>query len=96
MKNDFAQATENLQANSERIAGEIGDAVTDAKQLLKSYGAEKLDVARDSFAHAQSALTDGAKQYAATANGYVRDNPWQVIGMAAAAGVLLGVLFARR
>ncbi len=96
MKNDLATSAEALQANSERIAGEIGSAVTDATQLLKSYGAQKMDSTKTALAHAQSAVTDSAKQYASSANGYVHENPWQAIGVAAAAGVLLGVLFARR
>lgn len=40
--------------------------------------------------------TDGAKQYANAADEYVRANPWTALGVAGAAGLLIGVLLARR
>jgi ElaB/YqjD/DUF883 family membrane-anchored ribosome-binding protein len=96
MKNDFSQATANLKINSERIADEIGDVVSDAKHLLQSYGAEKLDGAKHSFESAQAAVSNSAKQYASTANSYIHDNPWQAIAIAAAAGLAVGFLVTRR
>jgi ElaB/YqjD/DUF883 family membrane-anchored ribosome-binding protein len=52
---------------------------------------------------AKSALADGAAQVrgqarhvSRTTDTYVRDNPWQVVGIAAVVGVVLGVLMSRR
>jgi ElaB/YqjD/DUF883 family membrane-anchored ribosome-binding protein len=41
-------------------------------------------------------VTDGAKQTAGITDGYVRANPWTALGGAAAAGLLVGILLARR
>ena len=55
------------------------------------------------LAAARSALSDGASQVrtqalqaSKTTDSYVRDNPWQVVGIAALIGVAVGILAARR
>ncbi len=55
------------------------------------------------MAAAKSAITDGAaqvrgqaRQVTKRADGYVRDNPWQVVGIAAVIGVALGMMMTRR
>jgi ElaB/YqjD/DUF883 family membrane-anchored ribosome-binding protein len=55
------------------------------------------------LAAAKSALSDGAaqvrvqaKQVTRTTDNFVRDNPWQVIGVAAMVGIALGMLMTRR
>jgi ElaB/YqjD/DUF883 family membrane-anchored ribosome-binding protein len=52
---------------------------------------------------AKSALHDSAAQVRGqatrvtrTTNAYVHDNPWQVVGIAAVVGVVLGVMMSRR
>jgi ElaB/YqjD/DUF883 family membrane-anchored ribosome-binding protein len=52
---------------------------------------------------AKSALSDGAatvrvqaRQVTKTTDSYVRDNPWQVVGIAAVIGIALGVMMTRR
>ena len=54
-------------------------------------------------AAAKSALSDGAstirgqaRQVTRTTDGYVRDNPWQVVGIAAVVGIALGMIMTRR
>jgi ElaB/YqjD/DUF883 family membrane-anchored ribosome-binding protein len=55
------------------------------------------------LATAKKTLTDGtervqrhAKDILTTGDGYVRDRPWQAVGVAAAVGLVLGFLVARR
>jgi ElaB/YqjD/DUF883 family membrane-anchored ribosome-binding protein len=55
------------------------------------------------LAAAKSALSDGAaqvrgqaRQVTKTTDGYVRDNPWQVVGIAAVIGIALGIMMTRR
>jgi ElaB/YqjD/DUF883 family membrane-anchored ribosome-binding protein len=52
---------------------------------------------------ARSALRDGAaqvrgqaRQVSQNTDGYVRDNPWQVVGIAAVVGLALGMMMTRR
>jgi ElaB/YqjD/DUF883 family membrane-anchored ribosome-binding protein len=55
------------------------------------------------LAAAKSALSEGAAQVRSqarevsrTTDTYVRDNPWQVVGIAALIGMAVGILFTRR
>jgi len=55
------------------------------------------------LAAAKSALSDGAaqvnhqaRQAGRTTDTYVRDNPWQVVGIAALIGITVGILVSRR
>ena len=55
------------------------------------------------LAAAKSALSDGAAQVRSqarevsrTTDRYVRDNPWQVVGIAALIGIAVGILATRR
>lgn len=83
------------------------DNVEDLTRALKDV--ETPDVARVrakvkiALAAAKSAVADSATQLKGHAqevgkrtDGYVRDNPWQVIGVAAAIGLAVGILASRR
>jgi ElaB/YqjD/DUF883 family membrane-anchored ribosome-binding protein len=55
------------------------------------------------LAAAKSALADGAaqvrtqaRQVSKTTDTYVRDNPWQVVGIAALIGLAVGIMASRR
>ena len=55
------------------------------------------------LAAAKSALSDGAaqvrsqaRQVTKTTDTYVRDNPWQVVGIAALIGIAVGIIATRR
>ncbi len=96
MKNQEHAASETLQASKEKFAEDIGSIVNEATDLLKTFSTQKLDSAKVTFAQAQTAVTDSAKQYAKKTDDYVHANPWAALGAAAAVGVLVGVLLARR
>ena len=92
----LSAGADSLRATKDRISGEIGGMVTEATDLVKNIGTQKLDSARTSIAHAQAIVTDSAKQYASVTDQYVRANPWKALGVAAAGGLLVGILLARR
>jgi len=86
----------NLQSGTEKFGREIGGIVNDAADLMKDYGVQQLDSARATLAQAQAAVSDSAKRYARITDGYVHENPWMALGIAGAAGLLIGALLARR
>jgi ElaB/YqjD/DUF883 family membrane-anchored ribosome-binding protein len=55
-----------------------------------------LGAAKSALADSASQVRDQARQLTKTTDSYVRDNPWQVVGIAAVVGVVLGVLMSRR
>lgn len=86
----------NLHGDPEKSGRGIGGIASDAADLMKEFGAHQVDGAKATLAQAQAAVGDGAKRYARITDGYVHENPWIALGVAAAAGLLIGALLARR
>ena len=96
--------------SKEKLVADLKVVVADAEELLRataSQAGEKVSAAREriqaSLATAKVKLTDAerallekSKLAAKATDEYVRDNPWQAVGVAAVAGLVLGVLISRR
>lgn len=63
---------------------------------LRKRGMELLDVAVGKAGSAQGQVAVKGKELAATADVYVKDNPWRTIAAAAGVGLLVGVILGRR
>jgi ElaB/YqjD/DUF883 family membrane-anchored ribosome-binding protein len=90
---------EGFQGRRDKLARNIESTATEAGEVVKEAGdriGSKIQEAKTSLTHAQTALTDTAKQYAEFTDEYVRMNPWKSLGFAAAAGLLIGILLSRR
>jgi ElaB/YqjD/DUF883 family membrane-anchored ribosome-binding protein len=83
------------------------DNVDDLTKAIKDVDSPEIARVRAkvkmALAAAKSALSDGAaqvrgqaRQVTKTTDSYVRDNPWQVVGIAAVIGIALGVMMTRR
>jgi ElaB/YqjD/DUF883 family membrane-anchored ribosome-binding protein len=55
-----------------------------------------LGAAKSALADSATQVRGQASQLTKTTDSYVRDNPWQVVGIAAVVGVVLGVIMSRR
>jgi ElaB/YqjD/DUF883 family membrane-anchored ribosome-binding protein len=86
---DFLADIEDLVKATTSLTGED---LARAKARL----AERITAAKASIEKMGGAVADGTRHAARTADSYVHEHPWQAIGIGAAAGVLLGVLIARR
>ena len=100
----------SIDVSKEKLAADLKVVVADAEELLRataSQAGEKVGVAREriqaSLATAKVKLTDAerallekSKLAAKATDEYVRENPWQAVGVAAVAGLVLGVLISRR
>ena len=75
-----------------QAAAETGERASD----LRSQVEAKLMAAKLKLQDLQDDAVDRAKAAARVTDDYVRDNPWQAIGAAAAVGFLVGVLISRR
>jgi len=73
-------------------ADRTGDKFESIREKLQ----DSLTHARKTIEDAETVLTDNAKRAARAADDYVHDKPWQSIGFAAAAGLVVGMLISRR
>jgi len=98
------------QVTTEKLFQDLQTVVRDAEALLKAtagQAGEKLQEARtkteESLRQAksriegleQAALRSG-KEVVNSAEEYVRQNPWQALGVAAGVGLVIGVLLSRK
>ncbi|HSI86889.1 MAG: YqjD family protein [Candidatus Methylacidiphilales bacterium] len=74
----------------------VKDATTTAYKNVSSSVSAGYDTVKDKAVVASAKVADSSKQAAMTVDQYVRDNPWESVGVAAAVGFILGVLIIRR
>jgi ElaB/YqjD/DUF883 family membrane-anchored ribosome-binding protein len=102
-----SSAAHNAGAYAKNQVNGFLDSVEDLTKALKDV--DTPDIARVrtkvkiALAAAKSAVADTASQIGNTArqvgrktDGFVRDNPWQVVGIAAVVGLAVGFLASRR
>jgi ElaB/YqjD/DUF883 family membrane-anchored ribosome-binding protein len=84
----MARIADLKDADVVRVRGKVQRAVDATKQSL----ADGADAIRQ---HAQT-IRQHAQTAVSTTDDYVRDNPWQAIGIAALVGAVVGILATRR
>jgi len=84
----MARIADLKDADVVRVRSKVQRAVDATKQSL----ADGADSVRQ---HAQKAAQH-AQKAASTADDYVRDSPWQAVGVAALVGAIIGILATRR
>jgi len=108
--NTMEEAADQAATARDRLAAELRSLVSDAEEMLKAAsrtGNDQLNLvrerlergvgaARDELNAFQEAAFETARRTAADTNEYVHEHPWNAVGIAAAVGVLLGVLLTRR
>ena len=104
-----AQSASN-DVSKQKLVADLKVVVADAEELLRataSQAGEKVSAAREriqaslatakvKLTEAERALLEKSKLAAKAADEYVRENPWQAVGIAAVAGLVLGILISRR
>lgn len=94
----------------EHLAADMKTIIADAEELLKATASatgdrilaararaeESLKSARERLTNLDDEALAQVKEVAKTADDYVREHPWGAVGVAAVAGLLLGVLISRR
>ena len=94
----------------DNLVADLQSVIRDAESLLKATAAQtgdKIEEARERaeesvrkakarLAEVEHDALERAQELAGEAEAYVRDNPWQAVGWAAGAGLVLGLLLSRR
>ena len=104
------RAVNEFERARSRMAGDFRTMITDSEDLLNAVATvsgegfdaartnfqEKLRRAKATLADVSQPVFDKTRETAAVADHYVHDNAWSAIGVAIAAGVLIGFLAAKR
>ena len=77
------------------VAATAGD-ISERAKIARQRASGSVESARVRLAELEADLKRRAKAVRDDATQYVHDNPWQSVGVAAAVGVVIGVLLGRR
>jgi ElaB/YqjD/DUF883 family membrane-anchored ribosome-binding protein len=86
----------NLIADVEELMARISDLKDADVVRVRGKVQRAVDATKQSLAEGAGNLRRRARQAAGTADDYVRDNPWQAVGIAALVGAVVGIVATRR
>jgi len=92
ISNEFHNFLADIESMLKETANLSGEELSQAKEKIQ----QRVSAAKEAAVHLGCNIADGAEKIAASANREVNAEPWKAIGVGAIAGLLLGVLFARR
>jgi ElaB/YqjD/DUF883 family membrane-anchored ribosome-binding protein len=107
LKNDLSDGVHDIKAAA---SSEIKNLIADVEDLMARIADLKdadvarvrgkvqhaVDATKKSLADGADAIRQQAQDVATTADDFVRDRPWQAIGIAALVGAVVGILATRR
>jgi ElaB/YqjD/DUF883 family membrane-anchored ribosome-binding protein len=86
----------NLIADVEDLMARISDLKDADVVRVRGKVLRAVDAAKRSLSDSADGLKRQAQQVASTADDYVRESPWQAVGIAALVGAVVGILATRR
>ena len=100
----------NADVTTDQLVEDLKTVMQDAEALIKATSSQTGEKIQEVRARAEESLRDAkarltqledealrrAREVADATEEYVRENPWQSVGIAAGIGLLLGVLISRR
>jgi ElaB/YqjD/DUF883 family membrane-anchored ribosome-binding protein len=107
VKNDLSEGAHDIKAAA---SAEIKSLIADVEDLMariadlkdadvvrvRSKVQRAVDATKQSLADGADAIRQHAQNVAGTADDFVRDSPWQAVGIAALVGAVVGILATRR
>jgi ElaB/YqjD/DUF883 family membrane-anchored ribosome-binding protein len=86
----------NVVAQVDDLLTNVSDTSAQTLQSLRDKVSTAAGAAREKLSTLDSSVRDNARYAAKYTDDYVHDKPWQVIGIVAAVGLLIGYLTSRR
>jgi ElaB/YqjD/DUF883 family membrane-anchored ribosome-binding protein len=92
LMDDLRKVVQDTEALLRETEGQIGEKADDARRRVQAA----LEGARTRLRTMQGSASEMGEQAVKVTEAYVRENPWQAVGIAAGAGLVLGLLLSRR
>jgi len=96
IKGAASSEIKNLIADVEDLMARIADLKDADVVRVRSKVQRAVDATKQSLADGAETIRQHAQDVASTADDYVRDSPWQAVGIAALVGAVVGILATRR
>ena len=95
-QNDLARDFQNVVADAEELVRAVGQEGGTRYNEVSTRVKASIDTAKARLGEIKETARVRAVDTAKATDQYVRGNPWQAVGIGAAAGVVLGFLLATR
>jgi ElaB/YqjD/DUF883 family membrane-anchored ribosome-binding protein len=92
LASDFRALIDDVEELLKATASQTGESMGELRERLEA----KIQEGRKALGEQQRVLLDKAEEARASAEAYVRENPWTTLGVATGIGLLLGFLIKRR
>lgn len=92
VRSDF----KTLVRDAQQMLREATASTGERAEELRVKGLDMLDTAMNKAQELQTAAVQTGKEIAETTDTFVQENPWKAVAIAAGAGILIGMLIARR
>ena len=96
MQSAIAREYHALLSDLEHLIGTATSMSSEELTSAKAALGARIDAARSTIGQAGAAVLDRAKRSARATDEFVTERPWQSVGIAAAAALLVGFLLGRR
>ena len=96
LKGTASSEFRNLMADVEDLVTRVAGVKEPGIALMRSKVVKTLDAARTSMSASAGRVREHAISVAGTTNDFVRENPWQSLGIAVLLGAAVGYLARRR
>jgi ElaB/YqjD/DUF883 family membrane-anchored ribosome-binding protein len=96
IKTATSSEIKSLIADVEDLVAKIADLNDADVTKVRNKVQRAIATAKESIAESADTLRQQAQRVAGSADDFVRDSPWQAVGLAALVGVLVGLVAARR
>jgi ElaB/YqjD/DUF883 family membrane-anchored ribosome-binding protein len=96
IKTAASSEIKNLIADVEDLMARIADLKDADVVRVRGKVQRAVDATKQSLAGGVDAVRQQAQNAVTTADDYVRDSPWQAVGIAALVGAVVGILATRR
>ena len=92
LMNDLKVVIADAEELLKMTASQVGDKATELRTRMQT----RLNQAKADLARLQEITVVKAKEVGQATDTYVRENPWQAVGIAAGVGFLIGLLVSSR
>jgi ElaB/YqjD/DUF883 family membrane-anchored ribosome-binding protein len=96
VKSAASSEIKNLISDVEELMARISDLKDADVERVRGKVQRAVDATKQSLADGTVNLRRRAQRAASTADDYVRESPWQAVGIAALVGAVVGILATRR
>lgn len=96
IRRNIAQEFQTFLADAERLFASLTSLSGSELEAAKAEFSERLAAAKNAVEEMSESLAQQTREKLAATDAYVHEQPWKAIGAGTAAGLLLGLVLARR